>query len=114
MSYIYLACPYSSKHASIRHKRYLQVAEVTAELLIKNIHVYSPIVHCHDIACRFNLPGDFNFWMKYNYAMLSKASGLTILELPSWEKSKGLRAEIEYATSHSIPIQRLAYPLEAV
>lgn len=114
MPYTYLACPYSDKLASVRQTRYLQVAEVTAKLLLKDIHVYSPIVHCHDLALRFKLPADFTFWCKYNYAMLAKASSLTLLELDGWETSKGVQAEIQYATNNSIPIQRLPYPLEVV
>ena len=112
MSYIYLGSPYSDERTAVQRTRYLQAAEVTAKLLMKGIHVYSPIVHCHELAVRFTLPGDFAFWKKYNLAMLSKASGLAILELPGWETSRGLSEEIRYANSNSIPLQRIEYPLK--
>lgn len=111
MSFIYLACPYTDKSELIQHKRYLQVAEVTAQLLCRDIFVYSPIVHCHELAKRFRLPGDFAFWKAYNYAMLGEASALHILELEGWNASKGLKAEIQFAIDKSIPIVRLPYPL---
>lgn len=115
MAFIYLASPYSDKSRTVRHGRYLQVAETTAELLRQGLHVYSPIVHCHELAERHNLPKDFAFWEKYNFAMLEQASALHILELEGWEQSKGVRGEIQFAVKTGITIQRLTYPLmEAV
>ena len=112
MSYIYLASPYSDKSETVRHERYLKTAEATAQMLLQGLHIYSPIVHCHELAKRFQLPGDFDFWNKYNFAMLGEASALHILELPGWNKSKGIHAEIQYALRLSIPIRNIPYPME--
>ena len=114
MAFIYLASPYTDKSDLIMHNRYLQVAEITAQLLNRGIHVYSPIVHCHELAKRFSLPRDFDFWQRYNEAMLEMASALHILQLEGWNNSKGVRKEIGFATSNSIPIVHLPYPLEIV
>ena len=109
MAYIYLGSPYSDKSKLVQHTRYLQVSKVVADMLCQGIHVYSPIVHCHELAKRFRLPGDFGFWCKYNFAMLEQASAFHILELEAWNSSKGLREEIKFAVAQAIPIIRIAH-----
>lgn len=109
MAYIYLGSPYTDKSQLVQHKRYLQVSRMVADMLCHGLHVYSPIVHCHELAKRFRLPSDFDFWQDYNYAMLESASAFHILELAGWNESKGLKGEIKYAVSHSIPITRITH-----
>jgi len=70
MSYIYLASPYSHPSHEIMHERYEQAAAVTAHFLRNHRYVYSPIVHCHELARRHDLPRNINFWKDYNVAML--------------------------------------------
>jgi len=111
MAYVYLASPYSDPSELVRHKRYLEVAEIVAAYLRESLHVYSPIVHCHEIAKRFSLPKDFKFWSEYNYAMLEKASGIHVLELQGWADSKGVTAEIRYAMRNKIPLTMISHPL---
>lgn len=112
MAYIYLASPYSHKNENIRHQRYLQVSQVVVQMLQSKIHVYSPIVHCHEIAKRFKLPKDFTFWNNYNEAMLVPATSLYILQLDGWKESKGIQGEIRIALANNIPIVQLPFPLE--
>jgi len=114
MSFIYLASPYTHPRATVRHDRYLKVRETTATLLKKEIHVYSPIVHCHDLAVAHNLPKEFDFWCKYNKAMLSEAVALWVLQIPGWEDSKGVKWEIMQAHKLNIPVKTISYPLKEV
>lgn len=109
MAYIYLGSPYTDKSKLVQHTRYLQVSKVVADMLCHNIHVYSPIVHCHELAKRFRLPGDFDFWQEYNYAMLEQASHFHLLELEGWNDSKGLQSEIKFALAKAIPIVRISH-----
>ena len=109
MAYIYLGSPYSDKSKLVQHTRYLQVSKVVADMLCKGVHVYSPIVHCHELAKRFRMPGDFDFWQGYNYAMLEQASHFHVLELDGWNDSKGLKSEIKFALRKAIPIIQVAH-----
>jgi len=98
--YLYLASPYSAPDPEIRETRYQLAEHATAILLRVGVAVYSPIVHCHTLAKNHDLPGDFAFWEKYNYRMLSAARKLLVLKLPGWSESIGVRAEIQYAHTH--------------
>jgi len=105
MSFIYVASPYSDKDADVVEERFLAVEKYTAAMLKEEQYLYSPIVHCHSIADKYELPLDFNFWKNYNQAMLSKASLLVVLMLDGWEESKGVTAEIEFAKSCGIEVE---------
>ena len=107
MSYVYLASPYSHADASVRESRYEAASYATAHLLNQRTWVYSPIVHCHELAKKFDLPTDFKFWKDYNFAMLSHARKLIILRCDGWEASKGVAAEKIEAERLNIPVEYL-------
>lgn len=93
MSYIYLASPYTDPDPLIRELRYYQALRATADLLKVKQYVYSPIVHCHEVAKKHKLPTHFDFWQNYNFAMLRAASSFAILQADGWKESVGVLAE---------------------
>ena len=101
---IYLASPYSHTALDIMHARYLAAARATAHWIGEGHIIYSPIVHCHDIAVRFRMPRDFEFWQAYNEGMLVKANQMWVLKLDGWELSKGVGHELQFANNLRIPI----------
>ena len=66
-------------------------------MLQSGLAVYSPIVHCHELAKIADLPREAAFWMKYNFTMLAAAEILGVLMLPGWKESVGVTAEISKA-----------------
>jgi Domain of unknown function (DUF1937) len=109
MSYIYLASPYSDPDPAVRHQRYLEALDATAWLLKKSIWVYSPIVHCHNLARTYNLPTDVALWGTYNKVMLKVARQLWVLVNKATKGSVGVRQEISHANEFNLPISML-YP----
>lgn len=107
MSFIYLASPYTSHDPAIEHERFLQTEAFVAQHLEQSFHMYSPIVHCHELARKYSLPRDADFWRRYNFSILSCASSLWVLELPGWEFSRGISAETAFARECSIPIHNI-------
>lgn len=107
---MYLASPYSDPDPVIRKTRFLIAAERTAEKLTAGLIVYSPIVHCHFLVENFNLPPDFDFWKKYNFGILRRASSVCVLQIKGWEESKGVRAEMQLAADLDIPLVFEQYP----
>lgn len=104
MSFAYVASPYTSSDPDVIKRRFLAVEKYTADCLKKNVWVYSPVVHCHEIAEKYDLPKDFDFWKSYNYAMLSTAAKLHVLMLEGWDMSKGVSGEIELAMMIGIDV----------
>lgn len=101
MSYIYLAGPYSGTEEEMNY-RYEKMMMVTSKILKDNVVIFSPIVHCHQLAKVYDLPKDFKFWENYNFTMLEKANQLSILTLDGWAESKGVKAETKFAHKNNI------------
>ena len=110
MSYIYLASPYSHPVAAVRLRRYFAARDATAWMLRRRLWVYSPIVHCHDLALVHELPTDSLFWQEYNYVMLEGAEMLYILTLPRFAESVGIAGERRFAERKGIPVVEFAPP----
>lgn len=104
MSFIYLASPYSSPDEVVRQQRFELAAAFTAEQLRRGVNIYSPIVHNHDLAVRYDLPKEFDFWQRHNYALLAKASELWVLTLAGYDKSRGVTAEVAMADQLGIKL----------
>lgn len=94
---IYLASPYSHPDPLIRKTRFLLAQQCVAMMLSKRKFVYSPIVHCHEIATKYDLPSDFEFWRDYNFDMLRRADALRVLKISGWDTSEGVLAESRLA-----------------
>lgn len=105
--FVYLASPYSSPEPFIQEERYLKACRATHYLLEKRIWVFSPIVHCHELAKMINLPKDAAFWQEYNFAMLARADKLIILRIEGWEAFVGVRGERAEADRLKIPFEYL-------
>jgi hypothetical protein len=84
--------------------RFLLAEQCAAELLKKRVWVYSPIVHCHELATKHQLPTTFEFWRDYNFAMLRVAEQCFVLDIPGVKESVGVQGEIAFAQTAGIPV----------
>lgn len=100
----YLASPYTHESAIVRELRFRVAENELALRLSDKLWTYAPIVHCHKLAQRFELPKDFHFWREYDEAMIDEAERLAVLMLPNWQESVGVKGEIAYAESRGIPV----------
>ena len=103
---IYLCSVYSVNNASkeLMQIRYEYVRKKTAEFLMLHVPIFSPIVHCHEVAKHFELPKTWEFWKEIDFAYLNGCTAVFVLKMPHWKKSVGVNAEIEYAKSNNIPV----------
>lgn len=101
---IYLASPYNHINPFVRAQRYLSALEAVALLLTQRKWVYSPIVHCHEIARNHGLPTGYDFWLDYDLHMLDRCEELYILDIDGWKTSIGVGAERKHAAKLTLPI----------
>jgi len=102
---VYLACPYSHESLSVMELRFHAVNRVAAKLMGQGLLMFSPISHTHPIAVAGNLPKGFDFWEKYDRAVLSCCGRVIVLMVPGWETSTGVQAEIRISQAMGIPIE---------
>ena len=107
MSFWYLASPYSNVSPEVREDRFVKALNATAWALRAKRWVYSPIVHCHQLARDHDFPTDAEFWRDYDFAMLDAAEGVYLLPLPGWKDSRGVKSEIIRAIEHDKEITEI-------
>lgn len=100
---IYLTSPYTDPDPLVMKTRFLLAEQITAAMLKRQLVVYSPIVHCHELAQRHDMPHDFEFWRSYNFGMLRHASTIHVVAMNGWEDSRGVMAELDFAEQAGIP-----------
>ena len=96
---IYLASPLS---ANPEHNHQLTL-EAAARMVAEGHIIYSPVVHCWPLHLAAELPSSFAFWQRHNFGILRNASELWVLDIPGWQTSTGVQAELEFAKLAHIP-----------
>lgn len=107
---VYLASPYSAPTQRQRTLRFHQVCKKAAELMEKGELIFCPIAHSHPIETygmdeRHN--GDW--WLNQDFAVLEKCSKLYVYKMPGWEKSYGVKREIDFAELLGLPVEYIEY-----
>lgn len=111
--YTYLASPYSSRLETPElrwkqmEKRFYDVMHALAWMNAQKLWAYSPIVHCHEMASRYKLGTDNNYWKEFNRAFIRPAESVTILCLPGWRESEGVTDERQFTTEIGKPLHFL-------
>ena len=106
---IYLASPYSHKTTDVIEKRFKQVAETTAKLMIEGYYIFSPILNSHYLSITHGLAGDWNYWKTFDELIISKCAELWVLKIDGWQESVGVSAEIKIAEEFNLPVKYIEY-----
>lgn len=108
MSYSFLISPYSDPSPVVMEERYTKTLAAVAYLYFsRSVAVYSPIIHWHPVATRFNLNKDVDTWRTANAPLLRDASDVIVLELPGWLDSNGVASELSAVATFDIPRHHL-------
>lgn len=105
--YIYLASPYSHPLPAVRYQRFKLVCRIAGRLMQDGNVVFSPIAHTHPITELCDLPKGWDYWQKYDLAMILGSYKVIVCMMDGWRESKGVTAEIEIAHRYGIPVEYL-------
>ena len=108
-SYIYLASPYSGTDFE-QELRYSHVKLAVKFAIEEHLAVYSPILHSHDLAKTYQLPGDAAYWELVNSGFINNCSEVWVLMMTGWEESRGVELEIQYARLLEKPVRFVYLP----
>lgn len=103
---IYLASVYSlNADKALMERRYKFALHHAVKYTLRDVPVFSPIVHSHPMSIEYDMPTTFDFWRDLDYKYLDSSEALWVLMMDGWEDSKGVTAEIAYAKSKGLPIE---------
>lgn len=106
---VYLASPYSHEDPAVRVARFEAVNRCAAILMREGVLVFSPISHSHSIAM-CGLRVDYEFWKRWNRAMIENCRAVLVCMLDGWDRSEGVSAEVAIARELGIPVGFLHTP----
>jgi hypothetical protein len=101
---IYLASPYTADTQWEKDDRAYLVCKAAAILKSQGMEVFSPIAHSHYIEKTGFFHGDNTYWLPFDFKFMHICECLYVLMLPGWEKSEGIKEEIDYAIELGLPI----------
>ena len=105
----YAASPYWDPRREVRRARATAAAAAILELIQDNAAVFSPVVYSAVLQEQYDFsPPDG--WYEFDLNFLAVAGGLTILEIPGWEHSRGILIEMGFARGRELPIRRIEWP----
>ena len=104
-NYIYLGLPYMHEDMYVRQMRAEISDIVAADLMNKGEHVYAPISSCHNLAVKYGLPGNWEYWAAMDEVFIKYCDKVMIIELKGWRKSVGVTAEIKLAKKYNKPVE---------
>lgn len=108
---IYLAGPYSNDGPTAparpasrekRAARFNAVTEVARILIEQREIVFSPLTMTHPIDIRMKHDPGSAFWVDFDEAFMAHCSAISVLRLPGWEQSSGVRREIAHFDGRGI------------
>ena len=67
--------------------------------------VFSPFSHTLPIAEQCELPKGWEYWNKYDRAMLSQCVKVYVLTIDGWMESVGVAAELKIANELGLPVE---------
>jgi len=102
---IYVASPYSDPDPNVREARARATRYWTLHQIVKtNLSLFSPIAYIHEYAVEYELPKDAAFWQQFNEGFIIDCEEMWVLMLPGWDKSVGVKMEIQFCVYNNIPV----------
>ena len=101
-SLVYLASPYAHPSAAVREARLEAARYVCGKMVDEGVIVMSPLVYLGELAQKGVHPPQG--WYAYDLQLLARCDELLVLQLPGWEDSKGVLAEVAGAQTKGMPI----------
>lgn len=99
MRKIFLACPYSHADDTVVHERFVTCNRVAAKILEAGHAVFSQVTMSHPINVVLEKTEKANIgkmWAPVDAIFLDVMEELIILDLDGWDKSAGIKREIEF------------------
>lgn len=102
---IYVASPYSHPDPLTRKTRFLLAQDFVIHCMeTMNVIPFSPIVYGHELAIKYDIPTDAQYWLVFNTNMMRRSECMFMLKIDGWNTSKGMELELKIAKLLQIPI----------
>ena len=106
---IFVAGPFNADSEDIKNKRVQSIAEYCVKLFNNGDSPISALLMGLSFAKYGNLTTDTDTWKVFSETMLKGCDEVHVLKIEGWQKSSGVKIEIEKAIRLNIPIKYIKY-----
>jgi len=106
---IYIASPYTYHDPIVVEENFRRVSRYAAKLVSEGSIAISPITYGHTLVQFHNMPTDWPFWSNFCLRILERCNEMHVYMMEGWDKSRGVKEEIEYAESLGIEIKYIPF-----
>lgn len=106
---MYLATPYTA-HTICMEVAYKDALWASVRLIDLGLDVFSPVVHFHPMSLRMR-ERPHSFWMARCMPFLMAADELLVVQMPGWDRSKGIAEEVRTFEEIGRPPLYLGWPM---
>ena len=100
----YLAAPYTSPDPEITEARRAAANHAATIMIKQGATLFSPLSY-EDPLLKLGLNMTPEKWYEFDLRILRKCDSLTILTIPGWDESHGVKLEIKEANRMGIPVR---------
>lgn len=101
---IYVSVPYTSPYSAVTDYRMLKFAEYAGELQRNGYTVVSALYNHFLLEQGIDLPSAWEFWKTTSETLVVISDEVHVLQLDDWDKSIGVKGEIDFANSLGIKV----------
>ncbi len=102
---IYLAIPYMHDDPNVMDFRADISDIIAADLANRDYNVFAPISAWHVIRKKYDLPGDWSFWHKFDEEFIKISGRIVVIMLYGWKQSTGVTAELKLADKFKLSVE---------
>ena len=102
---IYVASPYWSPDENVKRARAQAAQTATAEMIREGLPAFSPIVYSATMQAETGT-NPAQGWYSFDLNFLALARSMRVLEIPGWERSRGVLIELSFARARGMPVER--------
>lgn len=100
--FAYLASPHTHSDPAVVEWREKAIMIVAGKLIQMGLQIFCPIMHTAALDREIKIP--HHRWLMQDQPIFDASRLLIVVQLPGWEKSVGITAEIERAKKRKKPI----------
>lgn len=113
---VFVACPYTNPNPEITEGNIVCLEQTLASLLVKYPHktFINPLAMHHVAKYNQDIPTDYPFWQRHSRALIDVCDEFLLMDhIDGWDRSVGVRDEMEYFTQKhpGIKIKKYTEPL---
>lgn len=101
---IYLASPYSHADKEVMRQREEDINKIGAILINKGHLLYGPISMSAALVRSGVTGSGWDTWKTLDLEMINRCNEVWVADMPGWQESVGVTAEIEHAISTRKPV----------